>query len=296
MLFSIQLGCGMSKLNGQAKAVLDACLSAESPEVRAKVYQIIDVSGLEPSDPMFLILALTGQMRVLLEAAPADLSKLLTDWKEQSSQSLQQIQQVITQVRETQQQQANTIRQTLETVTTNCVEDIKQAGMAATSAIAQANESVLNQSRETLIEAQQLKNEIIALRASVEQDRQTNIEVSNAVLGQIGQSSGSLDTAVTKINQTHTDLTRLQRNTTWIKFTEWFSPLAALVIVLLVGIGSGGWVMWAKDNDSIKAMSAKDNDSLSVLGRNLVHWNADRILKCKNDNNSKCTLWLKNPR
>ena len=120
----------MSRVNGKAKEVLDACLSGESPEVRAKVYEIINVSGLEPSDPMFLILALTGQMRVLLEAAPTDLSKLLTDWKQEAAQSLQQIQQAITQVRTTQQKQANTIRQTLEIVSSNCVREIKEAGMA----------------------------------------------------------------------------------------------------------------------------------------------------------------------
>ena len=126
----------MSRLNGKAKEVLDACLSSKSPEVRAKVYEVIDVSGLEPSDPMFLILALTGQMRVLLEAAPADLSKLLTDCQEQAAQSLQLLQQAITQVRTTQIQQANTIRQTLEIVSSNCVSSIKEAVMATTSAIA----------------------------------------------------------------------------------------------------------------------------------------------------------------
>ena len=35
----------MSRLNGKASEVLDAILSLESPEVRAKVYEIINVSG-----------------------------------------------------------------------------------------------------------------------------------------------------------------------------------------------------------------------------------------------------------
>ena len=51
-------------------------MSSESPEVRAKVYEIINLSGLEPDDPMFLLLALTVQMRVFLETAPTELSKL----------------------------------------------------------------------------------------------------------------------------------------------------------------------------------------------------------------------------
>ena len=243
MLFSIQLGCGMGKLNGQAKEVLDACLSAESPEVRAKVYQIIDLSGLEPSDPMFLILALTGQMRVLLEGAPADLSKLLNEWKEQSSRSLQQIQQAITQVRETEQQHANTIRQTLETVTTNCVEDIKQAGMAATSAIAQANEEVLNQSRATINDAIQLKNELIALRASVESDRKTNENVLKGLLGRVGQTTTKLDTSFQQLGAFHTAIEKIQRGMSFLKFAEWFSPLTALGIAAIAGAMIWAWGM-----------------------------------------------------
>jgi len=81
----------VKKLNQKAKEVLDICLAAESPEILAKVYEILEISELDSSDPMFLVLALTGQMRVLLEAAPADLSKLLNNWKETSATSLQSI-------------------------------------------------------------------------------------------------------------------------------------------------------------------------------------------------------------
>jgi hypothetical protein len=48
----------------------------------AKVYEIINVSGLEPSDPICLRLALRVKMRVLLEGAPGDLSKLLNECQE----------------------------------------------------------------------------------------------------------------------------------------------------------------------------------------------------------------------
>lgn len=274
----------MSKLNGKAKAVLDACLSAESPEVRAKVYELVDVSGLEPNDPMFLILALTGQMRVLLEAAPADLAKLLNDWQSQSNRSLESIQQAITQVEVTQQQQADRIRQTLEQVTTDCVEDIKEVGMAATGAIAEANSETLAQARLAIQRVEELKDEVMTLRTSVEADRQTNINVLEVVLGRLGKSTKGLETAITQINGANTAITRLQQNTQWIKFTEWFSPLAALVIVLLIG-GGGSW--WA--------MSLKYNDPLNVIGRDLVDWNADRIFKCREDNNPKCTIWVVPP-
>ncbi|MBW4638602.1 MAG: hypothetical protein KME05_10255 [Gloeocapsa sp. UFS-A4-WI-NPMV-4B04] len=274
----------MSKLNGKAKEVLDACLSAESPEVRAKVYELVDVSGLEPDDPMFLILALTGQMRVLLEAAPADLSKLLNDWQSQSNRSLESIQRAIAQVEVTQQQQAGRIRQTLEIVTNDCVEDIKEVGMAATGAIAEANSETLAQARLAIQRVEELKNEVMTLRTSVEADRQTNINVLEVVLGRLGKSTKGLETAISQINGANTAITRLQQNTTWIKFTEWFSPLAALVIVLAIGAGGSWW-----------AMSLKYNDSLNVIGRDLVNWNADRIFKCREDNNPKCTIWVVPP-
>ncbi len=117
----------MSKLNGKASAVLDACLSSESPEVRAKVYEIINVSGLEADDPMFLILALTGQMRVFLEAAPAELSELLTEWKTQNARSLSEITDAIKRIKETQQQQADSIKKNLEIVSDRCVSDVKSS-------------------------------------------------------------------------------------------------------------------------------------------------------------------------
>lgn len=274
----------MKKLNSKALEVLDICLAAESPEVKAKVYEILEIGELDASDPMFLVLALTGQMRVLLEAAPADLSKLLTNWKETSASSLQQIEQAVTQVRATQQQQADTIRQTIETVANNCVEDIKEVGMATTSAIASANSETLLQAQTATLRAIELKDEVVSLRTHVESDRKTNEDVLKVLLQRIGQTTKGLETATGQINQASTTITRLQQNTTWIKVTEWFSPLAALVIVLLIGAGGGWWVTWLKYNDS-----------LSVLGGNLVNWNAERILKCQEDDNPKCTIWIVPP-
>jgi hypothetical protein len=65
---------------------------------------------------------------------------------------------------------------------------------------------------------------------------------------------------------------------------DWFSPLAALAIVALVGFGSGIWVTWLKYNDSTNS-----------LGRDLVEWNRERIIKCADDKNPKCTIWLVPP-
>jgi hypothetical protein len=274
----------VKKLNSKALEVLDICLASESPEVKAKVYEIIEISELDASDPMFLVLALTGQMRVLLEAAPADLSKLLTNWKETSASSIQQIQVAVTQVKATQQQQADSIRQTLEIVANNYVDDIKEAGMATTSAIASANSETLSQARLAALRAIELKDEVVTLRTSVESDRKTNEDVLKVLLQRLGQTSGGLSTAIGQINEANAALRRLQQNTVWIKMADWFSPLAALAIVALVGFGSGIWVTWLKYNDSTNS-----------LGRDLVEWNRERIIKCADDKNLKCTIWLVPP-
>lgn len=158
------------------------------------------------------------------------------------------------------------------------------SGMAATSAIAEANGEVLNKSRETIREAIELKDLLTALRASVEQDRETNINVLKVLLERMGQSIGSQNSAIQEINNAKKDIKQLQKGMTIANTSRWFSPLTALLLVFLVGIGTEWWY-W----------QLKWNDSLSVLGRNLVNWNVDRILKCQKDHNPKCTLWIVTP-
>ena len=240
MLFLTQQGCGMSRLNGKAKEVLDACLSGESPAVRAKVYEIIDVSGLDPSDPMFLILALTGQMRVLLEAAPADLSKLLNDWKQQASRSFQEFQRAIAQVEATREQEAETIRLNLERVASDCVEDIKEVGAAATSAIASANSETLSQASLTATAAAQLTNAVVALIDKVDSDRANNEKVLQALLKQVLDATTGLNTAVNRTAGMHNAMDKLQNK---IRLSTAFGSLAPLTTLGIATVAGG--VIWA---------------------------------------------------
>ena len=212
----------MSRLNGKTRDVLDACLSSESPEVRAKVYEIINVSGLDADDPMFLILALTGQMRVFLEAAPAELSKLLADWKESNARSLEEIKDAISRIKETQQQQASTIAEKIEQVSNKCVSDIKDAGSAATSAIADANSETLAQASDARDEVRRLKNEIQGLYAQIEKDRQTNHEILKVLLTRTGTTMNGLDKAVEQIDRSHSQIQKLQVNSIWVRLTAPF--------------------------------------------------------------------------
>ena len=274
----------MSRLNGKASEVLDTILSLESPEVRAKVYEIINVSGLEADDPMFLILALTGQMRVFLEAAPTELSKLLTEWKTQNAQSLSEIIDAIERIKETQQQQADSLAQNLEIVGDRCVSDFKEAGMAATSAIAEANSETLAKARQARNETEQLKQELMRLYGNIEADRQTNHNVIKAVLERVGKSTKELDKAVAQIDRSHSNIERLQKNTIWVKLTDWLSPVVVLGFwgMLCMGIGM-------RFSEYLYPRSVK------LSGRELMDWNLDRLIKCQKDNNPKCTFWIVPP-
>ena len=182
------------------------------------------------------------------------------------------------------QQQAETLIQELKQFGEAVVVEMKKSGSAATSAIADANTEVLSQSQATVRVATELKEHLTAFRSSIETDRQTNEDVLKVLLKRIGQTTAGLETAISQINGANTEIAKLQRNTVWIKFADWFSPLMALAIVALVGFGSGIWVM-----------SLKYNDSTNTLGRNLVEWNLDRIIKCQKDKNPKCTLWMLPP-
>ncbi|VEP12903.1 conserved hypothetical protein [Hyella patelloides LEGE 07179] len=274
----------MTTLNGKTKAVLDTCLSSESPEVKAKVYEIINVSGLDANDPMFLILALTGQMRVFLEAAPVELSKLLAEWKQKSADSLEEITAAILRVKETQQQQAQTFAKNIEQVSNQCVEDIKEAGMAATSAIASANSETLASAKLASHETSHLLEEIVELRAGVEADRKKNEAFLKALCGETGQNIKELKQVVREINHSGATIKKIQQDTVWMKLADWFSPLWALAVVGVIGFGVGWRMNYLKYNGTVE-----------VLGREIMSWNIDRLIKCREDNNPKCTFWIVPP-
>ncbi len=284
LLLIVQEYGTMSRLNGKSREVLDACLSSESPEVRAKVYEIINVSGLEADDPMFLILALTGQMRVFLEAAPTELSKLLADWKESNAKSLEEIYNAITLIQEKQQQQALTIAEKIEKVSNKCVSDIKNAGSAATSAIADANSETLAQASDARDEVRRLKNEIQGLYAQIEEDRQTNHEILKVLLKRTGTTMNGLDKAVAQIDRSHSRIQQLQVNSIWVRLTDWVTPLVLLILwgILAMTIGM-------RFSEYLYPRSVK------LSGRELMEWNLARLIKCQKDLNPKCTFWIVPP-
>ncbi len=81
------------------------------------------------------------------------------------------------------------------------VDDIKEAGMATTSAIAQANSETLSQARLAALRAIELKDEVVTLRTSVESDRKTKEDVLKVLLQRIGKISGGLSAAIGLLNE-----------------------------------------------------------------------------------------------
>ncbi len=274
----------MSLINGQAREVLDFCLSSESPQMRAKVYEIINLSGLEPSDPMFLILALTGQMRVFLEAAPAELGELLSEWKQESASSLSEISSAISKLKETQQEQAEAIKGELDSVSQKCVSDIKEAGMATTSAIAEANQETLNQVQQTKKQNEKLFEEIKILHAEFQADRQKNLKNMNALIEWVGNTTQRQETVNEQIEHSISEIGQIQQNKVWLKIANVFWSFPALVVFGLICIGSTWWLA-----------SKRYNHPNNVFGRDIVDWNVERINHCRETQNPKCTFWIVPP-
>ncbi len=276
----------MSRFNGNGKIsdALDACLSSESPEVKAKVHEIINVSGLDADDPMFLILALTGQMRVFLEAAPSELSKLLADWKESNAKSLEEIYNAITLIQETQQQQAETIAQKIEKVSNKCVSDLKKAGSAATSAIADANSETLAKAIDARDEMRRLKHEIQDMYARVLDAQQHNQNFVEVLSDRAAETIASLLYAKTQIDSSHERIHKLTVNSIWARLNDWLSPVAVLVfwgtICMIIGMHLSEYLY---------------PHSVKLSGRELMDWNLARLIKCQKDKNPKCTFWIVPP-
>ncbi len=252
---------------------LDGIITRMTAEHKANIMRTARRLNLPDDDVLFLYIGAVEYTVQLCEDILGGISRFITHQlpPAQSTQTVSI-------------ESAKNLINSLTQVGLSVVADMQKAGMANTSAIAEANAEVLNQSRVTVREAVQLQKLLMAWGDRVEADDKTNQKVLQLLLERMAQSIKGLDQANTQIDEANKALVKLQRNTTWIKVTEWFSPLAALLVAALVGAGGSWWVM-----------NLKYNDSLNVLGRNLVKWNIDRILKCQKDKNPKCTLWILPP-
>jgi hypothetical protein len=63
--------------------LLDRVLEGKSPEIKARVLDLIVRMGIDPEDEFFLIFIALGQLQVLIEDSPRDWQQLFTDFKEE---------------------------------------------------------------------------------------------------------------------------------------------------------------------------------------------------------------------
>ncbi len=252
---------------------LDGIITRMTAEHKANIMRTARRLNLPDDDVLFLYI---GAVEYTVQLCEDILGGISSERQrlEQSTQSTQ----------EASIETAENLINSLTQVGLSVVADMQKAGIANTSAIAEANAEVLNQSRVTVREAVQLQKLLMAWGERVEADDRNNQKVLQILLERMGQSIKGLKQANTQIDEANKALVKLQRNTTWLKVTEWFSPLTALLVAALVGFGSGWWVM-----------SHKYNNATNALGRDLVQWNIDRILKCREDDNPKCTIWVVPP-
>ena len=268
----------------RAREMIDFHMASEPPEFKAKVFEILNFSGLEPNDPMFLTLLLTGQIRVFLEAATQELPRLLEEWKQETAKSFSRLMSAMARISEQQQSQAEIIKENMGAVSIKCVSDIKEAGMTTVSAIAEANSETLEQLRQAKKQNEELLNEVKMLRAQANAEREKNIENMNALIEWVNKTNKEFKLTQQQIQSSQSDLRKLQQKTLWLKFADWYSPLSALIIVGAGCFVAGWWLTFQKYNGS-----------LEQFGRDIVNWNVDRIVKCNDDKNPKCTFWIVPP-
>lgn len=157
------------------------------------------------------------------------------------SSERQRIEQLSQSLQINQQQQSQNLIENLIRAGRDIVLEITSAGSAATSAIAEANTEVLSQSRATVTEATEVLDQLMAFRATIETDRETNENVLKALLRKIGETTLELDKTRKEIHDSHTAIAKLQQNTKWIKLAQWFSPLTALGLAAVAGALVWGW-------------------------------------------------------
>ena len=276
-----RLGCGMSLSNARAKEVLELCLAKEDPEMRSLVHEIINASGLDPSDPMFLVLALTGQIKVFLEAAPTELRQLLLDWKKQNAESLAEIMNAVVRAKESRQEWVAAIEQTLKRVSLQSISALKEAGMATTGAIAEANSETLERVRQNQAEVKELAKQIEFLYSRIEGDRQSNIEAMNSISEKYKQTTAKFEQANLNLKNAVWSVKKLQQQISWAKRAEWFTPLFALLIMGFGGGIAGAWLT-----------SRYFNSPSEKLGRDIAKWNQKQLVECIESQNTQCTIRL----
>lgn len=195
----------MSLHKNRAEEILDLCLSSESPQMRAKVYEIINQSGLLPNDPMFLVLALTGQMRVFLEAAPKELIEAISS-----------------------------IKQNLEIVNAEFVSDVRALNKQTLAQILAHHVEVEQNIQESVEEIKKIKQELEQTRAEIQSERNTNVKVMKALIEGVGKTTDDLELLLAQLKIVVSIFRNLKITRILNKWVIWGSFVTSVIVIILL--------------------------------------------------------------
>ena len=74
--------------NGEITTLLGELLENKDEEFIAKLMTMVFKLGVNPNDPMFVVLGALGNLEFLMEQAPAALQQQFTEWRDDMSQHL----------------------------------------------------------------------------------------------------------------------------------------------------------------------------------------------------------------
>lgn len=234
----------MSLPKNKAEEILDFCLSKESPQIKAKVYEVISKSEIQPNDPMFLVLALTGQIRVLLEVAPSELRELLEVWQASLSQSMKELHEAIALVKEAQELQVESIKQSLEEINSQNVNNIRTLHQTLVGEILSTNGDIEDSVRVSVKEIKSAEQQLTSINSKLQSERTTNIQVMKSLIEGLTKTTEDLELANDRISSSISTLDKLKLSSI---FNRWvilgsfigvfvFSSLLTLCLVNLTNV------------------------------------------------------------
>ena len=247
----------MNLPKSKAEEILDFCLRDESVEMKTKVYEILSLSEIKVNDPMFLVLALTGQMRVLFETAPAELKQLLDEWKFQSSETITELLEIISQVKIDQKKQVETIQESIEKINLKGVNSIKAINKSLVA-------EILSTNTEITLEAKKLIDELTHLHSQIKSDRKDNIKLMESLIQGIGKTYQDLDRINLEIQDSISNLEKVRTYTSkkWIA-----SAVFALAAFLIIG-SSISFTILAMQKSKRSSFINGNLNQLSLLSTN----------------------------
>jgi hypothetical protein len=85
-------GKGLSRI--PYPTLLDLAIRGKDDAFKARVWEIVVQTGIDPDDPAFLLLVATGRLEVLLEDSPKEMETMFDQWQTQLYDRLQTYEQV----------------------------------------------------------------------------------------------------------------------------------------------------------------------------------------------------------